>query len=495
VTEPARAPDAESASPLRRALRWIARHRLFVLLALTYAYFYQGGDPNQATRMFLVRSLVERHQPDITPYHAKTIDKSEFEGRFYSDKAPAVSMMAAAPYAGMRALDRAAGLDPSSRPVEQVKLHVIVILISGLSGVFAAYFLYRSLLLFGASSGIASFLTAGYGLGTLAFPFSTVLFGHETAAALVSASFFYAVEGRRSGLTPRRLALLGALWGLSLTTEYPTGLLVACQGLYVLAAELRPKPIARVLGWSFAGAFVPLAVHSAFLTWAFHRPFSLPYTHMAEPIFLSHVSTGLLGINLPTVTGIFGVFLSRYRGLFYYCPFLVVVFFGLRAWIGSGEARSELSLVGAQLVAYSVFCTGYYAWDGGGSTGPRHIVPALVFFVIPMLWYARERRGLVVTALALVPSAVFMLACTSVLVEMPEGDVWRANPLYEIVLARLARGEIATNHADIYFVDPRGDASYNLGTLLGLSSVASLVPLVALWLAAYAPTLRRRLAP
>src|ERR1700734_3795095 len=56
-----------------RGVAWLRRHRLFVLIGLTYAYFFQGGDPNQASRFFLTRSLVERHAVDITPDHPLTL--------------------------------------------------------------------------------------------------------------------------------------------------------------------------------------------------------------------------------------------------------------------------------------------------------------------------------------------------------------------------------------------------------------------------------------
>ena len=41
-----------------------------MLLAVTYAYFFQGGDPNQATRILLTKAIVDRGEPHITAYHA-----------------------------------------------------------------------------------------------------------------------------------------------------------------------------------------------------------------------------------------------------------------------------------------------------------------------------------------------------------------------------------------------------------------------------------------
>ena len=118
----------------------------------------------------------------------------------------------------------------------------------------------------------------------------------------------------------------------------------------------------------------------AFSVVAYRNPFSLPYHHLVEPIFLGQVSTGLLGIGLPTKIGIYGVLLSRYRGLFFLCPFLALVFAGFSRWYTRGHEppalRREMWAVAALIGASVLFTTSYYAWDGGGSTGSRHLVPA-----------------------------------------------------------------------------------------------------------------------
>jgi hypothetical protein len=466
------------------ALRWLWTRRLFVLLALTYAYFFQGGDPNQATRILLTKAIVDRGEPHITAYHAVTIDKSEKNGRFYSDKAPTVSLMAAVPWKLMNVLDRLAGIDSASRAAQRVRLHCVVIAVSVTAGVIAAWLLHRILLLFGSKRRNADLLTLGYGLGTLAFPFSTVLFGHQTAAAILLGAFWLVVSKRE--YSNRRLFALGLLWSWSMVTEYPTGILVACMGIYVLAGDLRARAMSRVLGWSALGAIGPFLLHSLFLWWAFGNPTKLPYAYMAEPIFLAHTSSGILGINAPSFVGFFGSLYSRYRGLFFLCPFLLLTFAGFRAWLLAEERKPELRLVAAMSVAYVLFNAGYFAWDGGGSTGPRHLVPVLPYLVLPIGFFLDDTRFTrAVTWTAIVPSAAIMLACTAVCIQVPEGDPFRANPLYQIVVTALAHGELAINHQDVFSTAPRGDAAYNLGMLCGLSGVTSLLPLLAVWLGLY----------
>ena len=149
------------------------------------------------------------------------------------------------------------------------------------------------------------------------------------------------------------------------------------------------------------------------------------------------------------------------------------------------------------IVIYLVFCTSYYAWDGGGSTGPRHLVPVLPFFVLSMGRYLKEgalARWL--TRIALVPSVFIMTACVAVIVQLPEGDAYHFNPLYEFVFPALFRGELALNAQDFYFAPgARGDASYNLGQLFHLSPSVSLLLPLAVWLLAFLPPWWRQATP
>lgn len=466
---------------------------MFVLIACTYFYFFQGSDPNQTSRYMLTRALVERHAPDITPDHPLTIDKSEWRGKFYSDKAPGVSFLAVVPYAAFHALDRIGGVDESARSAYRARLHALVFLLSGLAGVLATAFLRRCLLLLGAPERHANLLAIGYALGTLAFPFSTVLFGHQTAAALLIATFTLCI-GERASPSPRprafRLAL-GAAWGMCLIVEYPTAIGVAVLGLYFLSGEpggARGRATSFV--WVALGALPLLALHSAFLAWAFGSPFDLAYNHVVDPIFRAHTTSGLLGIGRPRASVLFELLLGRYRGLLFYCPFLAFAVAGYGAWIRRGERAAEglvCALVPAAALAINA---GYYAWDGGFSTGPRHLVPSLPFLVVPIAWWMRSRWREYAVGAAVAASVVVMYACTAVRVQLPEGDPRHMNDLYAIVVPALVRGEVSINHSDLFASTWQHDAAYNLGTLFGLGARASLLVPLLLWALAYARELR-----
>jgi len=199
------------------------------------------------------------------------------------------------------------------------------------------------------------------------------------------------------------------------------------------------------------------------------------------------MSTGFLGMDRPSLARMYGVLFSPYRGLFFFCPFLVVAIAGFGDWLASKEHRPALLVCAASVVVYVLFASSYYAWDGGLATSCRHLVPALAFFVMPIAWFLRgssARRWIASAALA--ASVAIMLVCTAVLVQQPEGPTSRMNPFYEVVMPRFALGRFGSNWIDMSHEGPRGDASYNLLTLFGAGPFVSLAALAGVWLVAYA---------
>jgi hypothetical protein len=460
-------------------------YRFAALMLATYAYFYQGADPNQHSRIFLTDALL-RGSVDITPDHGYTIDKSYFHGRFLSDKAPGLSVLAVPLRAAMRVIDRlvGAGDDVTS---ERARMHFITIVLCGLSGVASTLLVGSIVEHLGARPRERTLSMIAYGLGTIVFPFSTVLFAHQIAALLVLVCFVLARGGPFWGELSlrRRAAAFGAVGALSIVTEYPTAILVGVLAIALVVTH-RSKWV-EIAAWGSLAAAPILVVHSAYLYAAFGSPFSLPYGHVFEPFFRVHHDEGLLGINPPTLAGLYGVSVSTYRGLFFFCPHLVLCFFGFAYWARDEVHRADLRVVVAVVLGYFCFNASYYAWDGGGSTGPRHFIPAIAFLSLSFFFFIRRSSrhfalGAALTAL----SVFFMFASTSVLVHQPEGEVVRSSPLYDIVLTNFFRGDLAQNTQDIRTVGPRFDAAYNLGMFAGLRGLWSLVPLVAAWMVAYA---------
>jgi len=474
---------------------WFVGARLCIVAALTYAFFFSGGGPNQATRMALTESIVVRHQPDITPFHGRTIDKGYKDGKFYADKAPGLSLLAVPVFAVMQATDRLFKIPSESRAAQQAKLGLLTFLFAGLAGVACAQLLLRLAMRLGCRQASAELAAFAYAFGTIAFPFSTVLFGHQLAALCILASAVLLIEHHGAGTLrrPRTLASLGALWSLSLVVEYPTSLLIAAFGTTLLVLTFdraeRVGGLVRVLAWTAAGGIPILAIHAAFLFWSYGK-FALPYVYVSEPYFRAHMSGGILGIGVPTRLATYGSLLSAYRGILFFCPVVGLAVVGLGSWLQSSKEKTLLpGIVGAS-VLYLLFCCSYYAWDGGGSVGPRHLLPVLPFFLLLVAFFAdRSRITFAVTLALTVVSCVIMLATTAVLVQLPLGDPYQSNPFYDVVVRHLLSGEAAISPVDAYVPYYRGDGAFNAGMMLGLPSVSAMLVVVLIWAAGYGPVL------
>ncbi len=361
-------------------------------------------------------------------------------------------------------------------------MHFITIVLCGLAGVASTLLLGKVVERFGATSREKMLSMVAYGLGTLVFPFSTVLFAHQLAALLVLVAFV--VSRHEQWPLRTRAVLLGLVGSLAIISEYPTGIIVGILAIAMLSS--RRSEWRTIALWGALGAVPILSLHSFYLYRAFGSPLSMPYGHVFEPLFRIHHDQGLLGVNPPSLGGVYGVSISKYRGLLFLCPHLVLAIFGFAYWLRDKNDPGDLRIVTAIVLGYFCFNASYYAWDGGGSTGPRHFIPALAFLSIPFFFFIHRSRfhfwlGAALTCV----SVFFMFASTAVLVHQGEGEVMRSSPLYDVVLPDFFRGDLALNVQDVRTLGPRFDASYNIGMFMGLRGLISLLPLSLAWALAY----------
>ncbi len=467
--------------------------RLFVLIGITYAWFCQGSEANQATRFLLTRAIVERHAIDITPDHPHTIDKSWKDGRAYCDKSPFVSLAAIVPFALTRIVSGPLPPRLSDAPPAELRsrLHFVSFTVVGLAGVVAAWLFLQIALLLGLTPGRAEILTVGYALGTNVFAFSTALFGHVPAAALLLGAFYLAVRARLAP-APRELEhpiAFGALLATATLTEYPTGLLAVIVAAYVASWEPSRRRLRALVPRVALGAAGPLAVHALYTSLAFGHPVTVPYRYLASPIFAAHVSQGVLGLGVPTGVALAGALVSPYRGIFFLSPFLALSVWGFGAWLRRGHPRLREGITTLALALASLWVTAsYYAWDGDLSIGPRHLVASMAFFALPAgLFAMRGWRETVLMAALVGVSVVLVYTAVAVHLQLPKGDVRLASPIYDHVLPSLLWGEVALPREGLgHVVGMQADAAHNLGQLLGLRGLASLAPIPCLWAVAYA---------
>lgn len=445
---------------------------LFVLVFGTYAYFTHPGDPglfnsNELVRFLTAKSIVLDRSAAIGKYSASGLDMALFEGRYFSGKAPGLSLAAAPFYALARAV--------SGRvPPDGAALYILRVVTVSLPAALFALLLLRFARRLGPPEGESLLLVAGYCLGTMAFAYAVVFLGHQPAAILVFTSLLALLKWRRENGESRAAALgAGLLGGLAVAFEYPAALLV----LIIALVAFFPYRRAGAMGCFILGLLPGAAIVLGYNWICFGGPLSFPYSHEAMPIAKKVQSTGLFGVALPSLRPFLMLLASPFRGLFFVSPFLVLCVPGLvslwkargdrgfDARVGMGPARLFVLSVAA-IVCYLLFNSSYLAWSGGAAYGPRHLVPVLPFFLIPIavLLRAHPREYLWPTIILVGYSVLFTLVAVA---GGPEAHEYLRNPVRETALPFVLTGNIR----------------WNLGYAAGLTGAASLIPLGALWLA------------
>jgi len=436
---------------------------LFALVFGTYAYFYQAGGWNQNSRFDLTRAIVEQGTLSIDAFQENTGDKALRDGHWYTDKAPGLSLLAVPAYALVHAV-RAGAVVAGS--------YLGTVFAVALPSALAALQLFALGRLIGLSAAWAAALTLAYALGTLALPYSTIFYGHQLSAAL-GLSAFALVWRRRAPM------LAGLLLGLAVAVDYTSVVLVIAVMGYAVV-KLR----ARGVLWLIAGG-VPIALAlGAYHAAAFGHPLALPY----EFVLQEHRRMGwFMGIAAPDPRVMGALLVGPYRGLFFGSPWLVAGIPGLAVLARRGF-RAEAITCGGIAFAYLLLNAGLVDWHGGWAMGPRYLVPAIPFLAVGAMglvlaWPAGTpaRRMLAgVGGAAVAVSFALMLMGTAV---RPDVPLTIARPFTQFVIPSFWHGRVArSNHA----IDGEGvsgvRAAWNLGHLVGLDRLPTLLPLAA-WMA------------
>lgn len=412
------------------------------VFACACAFVVQSPGWAQTSYMALSKGLWQG-TAQIDPWHWETHDIAWHDGHYYSVKPPGLVLATLPLYAGLRAVggprvahaarvraesgggtpwaartlplasygyDReraivARGAIADSAPMTWA-LGLLGVLLPALVLLVVVARLTNRV---APGTGTAAALTLG--AATMVLPFSTLYFSHLLSAVLAFGAFALA-WGERERSRPPRLALAGLLAGLAIVCEYPLAIAAIIVGVYAICGR-RGGLIGRGAAYG-AGLAAGVAPLLAYQWWAFGSPLHTSYVGaVAQAGFGGH---DVLGLN---DAGVFGITAPRFgdglallfggRGLLTLAPVLVMAIAGVVALHRSGH-RAESRTIAAVALAYLVYNAGYWLPFGGGSPGPRFLIPVLPFLAIG-LGPAWRRWPAVTLALAAI-SATTMVAAT-----------------------------------------------------------------------------------
>lgn len=430
-----------------------------VFVAYTYG-IPRGPLANADTRMALTRAIVEGHTLAIDRYAAGLSDRSAYHGHYYTDKTPEVSFLAVPVYAALRVVLPADFFGPML--FFMVRYLVTAVVISLPAALFVVL-LWRFLLpILGRRR--ATILALGYGLGTMAWATSALLFSHALAASALFGAFMllYPVALGRRAVTWQHWGAAGALCGTATACEYPAGLVAVLLLAFAVHTAgrygwRRALPAGAAFIAAMALGLAPVALYNRAV---YGSPLSQGYAHLGgQAQFIHGMAHGVEGVGVPSLSALWGITFSPYRGIFVLSPFLLLAVPGLVAMWRRREHQSSALLCLAAVAAMLLFNSAYYFWDGGVSLGPRHASPALPFLVFPVALALRQRPWRRMGGWLIgVSVAIVSLCCLTVTIFLPGIP----NPIVNLALAHLLKGP----------------APNNWGMFFGLTGELSFLPLL-----------------
>lgn len=487
-------------SPLARLrARLVVPGPVAVALAVIVvaAFFIERGlQSNAGTHLYLTVSILDRGTLNIDPFHLDTVDLAGANGHFYADKAPGLSLLALPFYAILK-LVLAHGqsylpLLHAESPITDWERYILAVIFDALPTGIIAALLYRFMQRMGVARGWCAALGLTYGLGTIARPYASVFFSHQFTAALCFGAFYLLYRLRKGELDDRFALLVGLLLGYSLISEYPTALIVAALGVYLVTMPgLTRERLVRLLAYIGIAMVPSFIIEAVYNSLAFGSPLALGYNHLAGPeIFQKGQAQGLFGVTYPHLDAIWGTTFSPYRGIFLLSPVLLLAIPGGIKLVRRVGWRAEGWLCAAIGTSYFLFNFSYFAWDGGASMGPRQILPCLPFLMIPIGELVRPvtARGWRRATTWLAAYSIFIVElCAAVHPIFNTEYYW---PITQIVLPRLVGLPMdntriappnlvgALWHQFPLFLGARLD--YNWAQLPDLPGMTQLYPLAAL---------------
>jgi len=453
---------------------------------LSFIYFYEGGGWNQNSRFDLLRAIVERHTLQIDAYHENTEDKAHFNGHYYSDKAPGLVFPAVPIALAARPALRMVGVDPESERGEVALSYLVtagaVALPAALAGVCVFYLGLR----FGGGGDGSAFAALVMCVGTPMWAYAGLFWAHALVGACVVFAFAAALKVGDS--TTSRGDFLWALAvglaaGWATETEYPAAPASAMLAFLALS-QVWPRGRAarwRVIAGVGVGAGICAVVLMAYLHAAFGA-FRPSYSYYDPNSFSFMRQQGFFGLTYPHPDRLLKLLFGCSRGLLFASPVLVGAPFGLW-WMWQGKSNRAAAVLAAAVAAYYfLFNASFYWWKAGLSFGPRYAggcIP-LLCVGLAVAWERATlvwRRVLIGLAVCSVFVALMVVATTSQL-SMQDGC-----PIVHSTWPAFWSGQVAVNRDSMLTVAEAGGkfGAFNLGQLIGLRGLASLIPLFVIW--------------
>jgi len=293
----------------------------------------------------------------------KAIDRAEFNGETYSDKAPFGSVLGVPVYWLLSKLF----------PEEAVRIFFMSLFLNvlpfSLIGVLLFYFASRERY----TRAESYFISVTFLLGTNLLYWSTTLFSHSLTSLLLFSAILLLHQNRG----PRLIFAGGVIYGCAVANDY---YIVTGVPILLIWMWARSRKDFALLVIGLAGpALLLMGYHYTI----FGNPFSLPYNYH---IYFGEVHRqGLSGIGLFSPVSLWTLWFSPSYGLFFFNPLLI--FFLLSIPTAYKKTRPLLFVVAGFILIFTFIIGSVQerTFGLGSSWGPRYLVcliPLIIMVII-----------------------------------------------------------------------------------------------------------------
>jgi hypothetical protein len=285
-------------------------------------------------------------------------------------------------------------------------LRMICSLFNVLVTAFCVYVFWRILLLLTKSIPASFLVSIIYAIGTHAWAYAGTFFSEPLATLLVLLSFLYLLKADElgyagEGIRANRPVFLSGIWmGLAITAHITAALYAPFFTLYIFWKdyEVHPTFWQRLeKGAVFmVGVFILLFLLGWYNYFRFGSFFETGRT-------VSAISGEIFGYGtfVFPLRGLYGLIFGAGKGVLFFMPVLVLGAFLSKSFLLENR---KLFLMVASAVAFRVlFVASRSDWHGGFCTGPRYLVMAIPFFLIPLAsWLKHQEASRFVRAFGLI---------------------------------------------------------------------------------------------
>jgi hypothetical protein len=416
---------------------WTTGLLVFLWALLIYAFSLNAiwAADHPTSLLQLAYALWSTHSPVLVntgPPFPGTVDDFVYNGNYYSALAPGVAFLAQPFVALGFTLD--GGFNVFGNAMLLSELFV------ALCNAVAAYLVFKLASMY-FTERTSAFVAFAYAFSTISWPFATYFFESDVSATLDVLAVYVAIRMARSGAA--RLAdavLCGAALGAALTVDYLNAILVPVVSVFLLYTFRNglagfAKGFAGLLAASAVGVLMIALYNQA----AFGNPLlTTEQAYQSTPSLFASFS-------YPILDGLYLDLLSPLRGVFVYCPILILGAVGFYFVPRRKELVNEAALLGACFVAILIPYAMWYNPVGGEAFGQRFLIPVIPFLLLPSGFLIEaKKRGIVAFAYLLYGVGVVFNGIAGVTTAIPQQEAVSHFPFLTHVLPLFLKGQLDT---------------------------------------------------